>query len=99
MSQQPDVVDVTTPTWLSRCQQPCGIPVRVDQAARLAGAGVVWLHDYPELEPGHIADPELRICIDATCPVCDHPEVGYSIDRELFCCSRCGHEQPTRPAP
>lgn len=54
-----------------------------------------WKHE--DVDQDHAAEPELRFVIDATCPGCDFPEIGYSPALEQFICSRCGHTQDTRP--
>jgi hypothetical protein len=41
---------------------------------------------------------DVRLAIDATCPGCEFPEIGYAVARSMFSCSRCGHEQTERPA-
>lgn len=61
---------------------------------------VNWVHRGAGSEPmpPHNATPELRIVIDATCPGCAYPEIGYAPQRTEFVCSRCGHTQQERPA-
>jgi hypothetical protein len=68
-----------------------------------AGSGFdksVWTHvnDADWVDSPHQAKPELRIAIDATCPGCDYPEIGYTPQRGEFICSRCGHTQAERPS-
>jgi hypothetical protein len=60
-----------------------------------------WVHldspDHGRRQKRHDAVPELRIAIDATCPNCSHPEMGYQPDRAEFICSRCEHTTTERP--
>ena len=56
---------------------------------------VAWQH--VETAADHEPLPELRVAIDATCPGCNYPEIGFAPAREEFICSRCGHTQTERP--
>jgi len=55
-----------------------------------------WSHENTA-DAAHDIVPELRFAIDATCPGCKYPEIGYAPEREVFTCSNCKHEQPDRP--
>ena len=61
-----------------------------------------WVHlDFPEhsrRQKRHDAVPELRLCVDATCPNCGWPELGFQPDRGEFICSRCEHAMTERPS-
>lgn len=58
---------------------------------------VEWEHALDGDDAGHPAQAELRFVIDATCPGCDYPEIGFAPARDEFVCSRCGHTQTERP--
>lgn len=68
-------------------------------AITTANAVSAWTHlnraDW--VDNPHNPKPELRFAIDATCPGCDFPEIGFAPDRGKFVCSRCGHTTDTRP--
>lgn len=76
------------------CEAPIVISIIVGEQR---WPDVEWTH----LEDGpirlHAATPELRVAIDATCPNCDYPEMGFAQKRDEFACSHCGHAQDTRP--
>lgn len=76
-----------------RCRKPIEITIVVGEQK---WQDVDWVHVDSTIR--HRAVPELRFCIDATCPGCDYPEIGYSPALEQFICSRCGHAQTDRPA-
>lgn len=73
------------------CRQPITITIT---SGVQRWADVEWEHDH---DAGHRAVPEMRFAIDATCPGCDYPEIGFSPALEQFVCSRCEHTQTTRP--
>jgi ribosomal protein S27E len=78
--------------------EACGdsITIRLADGQRWPDAS--WNHDGGPLQDAdHTPVPELRFAIDATCPSCKYPEIGFAPAREEFVCSRCGHTQTTRP--
>jgi ribosomal protein S27E len=78
------------------CDEPISITAI---AGRTCWCDVTWTHTEGAYSPkGHAAVPEVRFVIDATCPGCNFPEIGFAPAREEFVCSRCGHTQETRPA-
>lgn len=78
-------------TFHSICERCSGsISYITGQRAR------AWDHDVRPVDR-HEVKPELRFAIDATCPGCKYPEIGYAPARQEFTCSRCGHTQTERP--
>lgn len=73
------------------CQEP--IHITIDPGQRWNE--VEWTH--VDAADSHPPVPEMRFAIDATCPNCGHPEIGYAPAREEFVCSRCLHTQTERP--
>ena len=61
-----------------------------------------WVHldspDHGRRQKRHNAEPELRVCVDATCPNCGWSELGFQPDRGEFICSRCEHATTERPS-
>lgn len=76
------------------CEAPIGISIVVGEQK---WRDVDWTHLNEKPGTLHRAIPELRFVIDATCPGCDYPEIGFAPARDEFVCSRCGHTQDTRP--
>jgi len=76
------------PTW--RTLDTEGHPIAYDAKSQR------WDHE-DAADATHDIEPELRFAVDATCPGCDFPEIGYAPGRAVFTCSRCGHEQTDRP--
>lgn len=74
----------------------CLTPINLTGVGRYDTA--TWHHDHGDQYEMHAATPELRISIDATCPGCQYPEIGYAPARQQYVCSRCGHTQTERPA-
>lgn len=73
------------------CRKP--ITITIDPGQRWDQ--VEWQHADPKLR--HRPVPEMRFAIDATCPGCDFPEIGFSPALDRFICSRCLHTQTQRP--
>lgn len=78
----------------SLCAAPCGDPITITANPRFDTAS--WIHDEVKIRD-HEPAPELRGCIDATCPGCDNFEIGIAFDRAVFVCSRCGWTGTERP--
>lgn len=83
-----------TATFHSRCEID-GDPIHYLGPSEFDGRPV-WLHDIDRTYD-HLAQPELRFTVDATCPGCGFPEIGFAPTREEFVCSRCQHTQNERP--
>lgn len=75
------------------CREPISITVGPGQR----WDEVDWQHDDQPEPRTHRPVPELRYAIDATCPGCKYPEIGFAPARDEFVCSRCGHTQTQRP--
>lgn len=73
----------------------CGEPITITIADGQKWHDVQWQHD--DSTVGHRAIPELRFAIDATCPGCKYPEIGFAPHRDEFVCARCGHTSTERP--
>lgn len=87
----------TTENRSSVCDT-CGGPIAITiVVGEQRWHDVDWQHTDPQPNTRHRAVPELRLAIDATCPGCGFPEIGYAPAREEFTCSRCGHTTTERP--
>lgn len=73
----------------------CRLPIAITVNPGQRWDDVKWQHEDSSVQ--HRAVPEMRFAIDATCPGCDYPEIGYSPTTEQFVCSRCLHTQAERP--
>lgn len=83
---------MTIASITTRCQKCAERIVWIDRR---------WVHldspDHGRRQKRHDAEPEMRFCVDAACPGCGHPEMGFQPDRGEFICSRCEHTQTNRP--
>lgn len=87
----------TTPQRLHSVCDQCRGPITITIDPGQRWDDVEWEHTDPAPVTKHHAVPELRFAIDATCPGCDYPEIGFAPARDEFVCSRCLHTQTERP--
>lgn len=83
-------------TLHSICDQ-CHGPITITIEPGQRWDQVEWHHASEGDDDGHPPQAELRFAIDATCPGCEWPEIGFAPERNEFVCARCLHTQTDRP--
>jgi ribosomal protein S27E len=87
-----------TDTTLSSICDACRGPIAITAEPGQRWDELQWQHTDPKPVTTHRAVPELRFVIDADCPGCNLPEVGFAPARSEFVCSRCGWTGEERPS-